>query len=67
MHSPIVVAVGGFASNVGKTAVMCHLINAFPGWEAIKIDLPMYSHETFLQLVAEVRAVSSSVANTTSS
>jgi hypothetical protein len=36
MHSPIVVAVGGFASNVGKTAVMCNLINAFPGWEAIK-------------------------------
>lgn len=36
MHSPFVVAVGGFASNVGKTAVMCNLIDAFPGWEAIK-------------------------------
>lgn len=33
---PFIVGVGGFASNVGKTTLMCELLRAFPGWEAIK-------------------------------
>jgi hypothetical protein len=36
MSYPFVVGVGGFTSNVGKTALMCDLLRAFPGWEAIK-------------------------------
>lgn len=36
MNRPRIVAVGGFTSDVGKTTLMCHLITAFPGWEAIK-------------------------------
>lgn len=31
------VAVGGFSSEVGNTTLLCHLLNAFPGWEAIKL------------------------------
>lgn len=31
-----IVGVGGFASNVGKTGLMCQLIAQLPGWEAIK-------------------------------
>jgi molybdopterin-guanine dinucleotide biosynthesis protein len=34
--SRIMVAVGGFSSDVGKTTLMCELLRAFPGWEAIK-------------------------------
>lgn len=33
---PIIVAVGGFTSEVGKTTLLCELLRAFPGWEAIK-------------------------------
>jgi molybdopterin-guanine dinucleotide biosynthesis protein len=33
---PTVIAVGGFTSEVGKTTLLCDLLNAFPGWEAIK-------------------------------
>ncbi len=33
---PKVIAVGGFASDTGKTTLMCDLLRAFPGWEAIK-------------------------------
>ncbi len=33
---PIVVGVGGFTSEVGKTTLLCDLLRAFPGWEAIK-------------------------------
>lgn len=33
---PTIVAVGGFTSQVGKTTLMCDLLRAFPGWEAIK-------------------------------
>lgn len=33
---PRVVAVGGFSSDTGKTTLMCDLLRAFPGWEAIK-------------------------------
>ncbi|MGA9767951.1 MAG: hypothetical protein WBV94_02855 [Blastocatellia bacterium] len=36
------VAVGGFSSEVGKTTLMCHLLNAFPGWEAIKLTRGHY-------------------------
>jgi hypothetical protein len=36
------VAVGGFSSEVGKTALMCELLRAFPGWEAIKITRGHY-------------------------
>ena len=36
MQRPTIVAVGGFASEVGKTTLMCELLRAFPGWEAIK-------------------------------
>ncbi|HEX8070563.1 MAG TPA: hypothetical protein VF546_11470 [Pyrinomonadaceae bacterium] len=30
------VAVGGFTSNAGKTTLVCELLRALPGWEAIK-------------------------------
>lgn len=33
---PVIVGVGGFTSQVGKTALVCDLLQAFPGWEAIK-------------------------------
>jgi hypothetical protein len=36
------VAVGGFSSEVGKTALVCDLLRAFPGWEAIKITRGHY-------------------------
>ena len=36
MRRPFIVGVGGFTSNVGKTTLMCELLKAFPGWEAIK-------------------------------
>jgi hypothetical protein len=36
MRRPTTVAIGGFTSEVGKTTLMCHLLAALPGWEAIK-------------------------------
>src|SRR4051794_24629886 len=36
MSRPLIIGVGGFTSNVGKTTLMCELLSAFPGWEAIK-------------------------------
>jgi len=36
MKKPFIVGVGGYTSNVGKTTLMCDLLRAFPGWEAIK-------------------------------
>jgi molybdopterin-guanine dinucleotide biosynthesis protein len=36
MGQPFIVGVGGFTSNVGKTTLLCELLAAFPGWEAIK-------------------------------
>ena len=36
MSHPVVIGVGGYTSNVGKTTLMCELLTAFPGWEAIK-------------------------------
>lgn len=32
----MIVAVGGLTSEVGKTTLVCDLLRAFPGWEAIK-------------------------------
>lgn len=36
------VAVSGFSSNAGKTSLMCELLRAFPGWEAIKMTRGHY-------------------------
>jgi hypothetical protein len=42
MKHPAIVAVSGFSSEVGKTTVMCDLLRAFPGWEAIKVTRGHY-------------------------
>lgn len=42
MMSPITVAVSGFSSEVGKTTLLCDLLRAFPGWEAIKMTRGHY-------------------------
>ena len=42
MKRPVMVAVGGFSSEVGKTTLMCDLLHAFPGWEAIKVTRGHY-------------------------
>ena len=36
LQRPIIIAVGGLTSEVGKTTLLCDLLRAFPGWEAIK-------------------------------
>lgn len=36
MRRPVIVGIGGFTSEVGKTTLLCELLRAFPGWEAIK-------------------------------
>jgi molybdopterin-guanine dinucleotide biosynthesis protein len=36
------VTIGGFSSEVGKTTLMCELLRAFPGWEAIKMTRGHY-------------------------
>src|ERR1044072_6517268 len=36
------VAVGGFSSEVGKTALVCELLRELPGWEAIKVTRGHY-------------------------
>jgi molybdopterin-guanine dinucleotide biosynthesis protein len=41
---PFTVAVGGFASNSGKTTLICRLLEAFPGWEAIKLTRDHHLH-----------------------
>lgn len=33
---PAIIGVGGLSSEVGKTTLLCKLLKAFPGWEAIK-------------------------------
>ncbi len=40
--TPMIIAVGGFSSNAGKTTLMCELLRAFPGWEAIKMTRGHY-------------------------
>lgn len=39
---PKIVAVSGFSSNVGKTTLVCELLRALPGWEAIKLTRGHY-------------------------
>jgi molybdopterin-guanine dinucleotide biosynthesis protein len=36
------VAIGGFSSEVGKTTLVCELLRALPGWEAIKLTRGHY-------------------------
>lgn len=36
MFHPVIIGVGGFTSDVGKTTLMCELLKWFPEWEAIK-------------------------------
>lgn len=33
---PSIIGIGGLTSEVGKTTLLCKLLSAFPGWEAIK-------------------------------
>jgi len=42
MSQPIVIGIGGFTSEVGKTTLLCELLKAFPGWEAIKVTRGHY-------------------------
>jgi len=37
MKRPAIIAISGFSSEVGKTTLMCDLLRAVPGWEAIKV------------------------------
>lgn len=36
------IAISGFSSNAGKTTLMCELLRAFPGWEAVKMTRGHY-------------------------
>src|ERR687884_1265505 len=40
--TPTIIAVGGFTSNSGKTGLVCELLRAFPGWEAVKVSRGHY-------------------------
>jgi hypothetical protein len=42
MKRPVIIAVSGFSSEVGKTTLMSDLLRAFPGWEAIKVTRGHY-------------------------
>lgn len=42
MKRPVIIAVSGFSSEVGKTTLMCDLLGAFPEWEAIKVTRGHY-------------------------
>jgi molybdopterin-guanine dinucleotide biosynthesis protein len=42
IERPAIVAVSGFTSEVGKTTLVCELLRAFPGWEAIKMTRGHY-------------------------
>jgi len=42
MKRPAILAVSGFSSEVGKTTLMCDLLRAVPGWEAIKVTRGHY-------------------------
>lgn len=39
---PTIIAVCGFTSDSGKTTLVCELLRALPGWEAIKISRGHY-------------------------
>ena len=41
-HRPTIIAVSGFSSNVGKTTLVCKLLEHLPGWEAIKLTRGHY-------------------------
>lgn len=41
-NRPIVIAISGFSSNVGKTTLVCELLHRLPGWEAIKLTRGHY-------------------------
>jgi hypothetical protein len=36
------VAISGFSSDAGKTTLLCDLLSAFPGWEAVKVTRGHY-------------------------
>lgn len=40
--TPTTVAISGFSSEAGKTTLLCELLRAFPGWEAIKMTRGHY-------------------------
>jgi hypothetical protein len=40
--TPTTIAISGFSSDAGKTTLLCDLLQAFPGWEAIKITRGHY-------------------------
>ena len=42
VQRPVVVAVSGFSSNVGKTTLVCEMLHRLPGWEAIKLTRGHY-------------------------
>jgi molybdopterin-guanine dinucleotide biosynthesis protein len=42
MMMPTTIAISGFSSDAGKTSLLCELLRAFPGWEAIKITRGHY-------------------------
>ncbi|HKR61497.1 MAG TPA: hypothetical protein VJS64_17555, partial [Pyrinomonadaceae bacterium] len=60
---PIIIGVGGFSSEVGKTTLLCALLSAFPGSEAIKTTRGHYRscgkdpHECCVSDLLEERAV----------
>ncbi|MCM3870864.1 MAG: hypothetical protein ND895_09265, partial [Pyrinomonadaceae bacterium] len=39
---PAIIVISGFSSEVGKTTLMCDLLRAIPGWEAIKVTRGHY-------------------------
>jgi molybdopterin-guanine dinucleotide biosynthesis protein len=39
---PTIIAVGGFNSDSGKTTLVCELLRALPGWEALKMTRGHY-------------------------
>ncbi len=39
---PAIIAISGFSSEVGKTTLMCDLLRAVSGWEAIKVTRGHY-------------------------
>ena len=41
-NRPIIVAVSGFSSNVGKSTLVCELLSRLSGWEAIKLTRGHY-------------------------
>lgn len=42
IDNPTIVTVSGFSSNVGKTTLVCELLQVLPGWEAIKVSRGHY-------------------------